>query len=56
LGLLMAEKAGFFPRIAGFVQAINEEGKSKGLAKEDTSALYKLFGNWKPEKGRDHEA
>lgn len=43
LGIAMAEKAGLHPKIAGFVQAINEGAKASGLAKEDTSALYKAF-------------
>jgi len=43
LALEMAEQAGLRPRIAGFVQDINERAKGSGLAKEDTSALYKTL-------------
>lgn len=43
LALQMAEKAGVSPRIAGLVQSINENAKATGLAKEDSSALYKIF-------------
>jgi 3-hydroxyisobutyrate dehydrogenase-like beta-hydroxyacid dehydrogenase len=43
LGIQMARDAGAVPLIAGFVQNINENAKGKGLAKQDTSALSKVF-------------
>lgn len=43
LGIQMAKDSGVTPLIAGFVQMINENAKGKGLAKEDTSAIKKVF-------------
>lgn len=43
LGIQMAKDAGITPLIAGFVQMINENAKGKGLAKQDTSAITKVF-------------
>lgn len=43
LGIEMAKNAGVTPLIAGFVQIINENAKGKGLAKQDTSAITKIF-------------
>jgi len=43
LGIQMAKNAGVTPLIAGFVQAINENAGGKGLKKQDTSSLYKIF-------------
>lgn len=43
LGIQMAKDSGVTPLIAGFVQMINENAKGKGLAKQDTSALTKVF-------------
>jgi len=43
LGIQMAKDAGITPLIAGFVQMINENAKGKGLAKQDTSAIVKVF-------------
>jgi 3-hydroxyisobutyrate dehydrogenase-like beta-hydroxyacid dehydrogenase len=43
LGIQMAKDAGVTPLIAGFVQMINENAKGKGLAKQDTSAIAKVF-------------
>ena len=43
LGIQMAKDAGVSPLIAGFVQSINENAKGKGLAKQDTSSLSKVF-------------
>lgn len=43
LGIQMTKDAGVTPLIAGFVQMLNENAKGKGLAKQDTSALSKVF-------------
>lgn len=43
LGIQMTKDAGVTPLIAGFVQMINENAKGKGLAKQDTSAITKVF-------------
>lgn len=43
LGIQMAKDAGVCPLVASFVQSINENAKGVGLAKQDTSALVKLF-------------
>lgn len=43
LGIEMAKNAGVSPMIASFVQNINEDAKNSGLAKQDTSSLYKVF-------------
>ncbi len=43
LGIQMTKDAGVTPLIAGFVQMINENAKGKGLAKQDTSAITKIF-------------
>jgi 3-hydroxyisobutyrate dehydrogenase-like beta-hydroxyacid dehydrogenase len=43
LGLQMAKNAGVSPLISGFVQSLNENAKGRGLAKQDTSSLTKLF-------------
>lgn len=43
LGIEMAKNAGVTPLIAGFVQMVNENAKGKGLAKQDTSAITKIF-------------
>lgn len=43
LGIQMTKEAGVTPLIAGFVQMINENAKGKGLAKQDTSAITKVF-------------
>ncbi|MCX8130972.1 MAG: NAD(P)-dependent oxidoreductase [Clostridia bacterium] len=43
LGIQMTKDAGVTPLIAGFVQIINENAKGKGLAKQDTSAITKIF-------------
>ncbi len=43
LGIEMAKEAGVSPLIAGFVQSINENAKGVGLAKQDTSAITKVF-------------
>ncbi|MDR3588840.1 MAG: NAD(P)-dependent oxidoreductase [Negativicutes bacterium] len=43
LGIQMTKDAGATPLIAGFVQMINENAKAKGLAKQDTSAIIKVF-------------
>lgn len=43
LGIQMAKEAGVTPLIAGFVQNINENAKGKGLGKQDTSSLTKVF-------------
>ncbi|MHB1652059.1 MAG: NAD(P)-dependent oxidoreductase [Desulfitobacteriaceae bacterium] len=43
LGIQMTKDAGVTPLIAGFVQIINENAKGKGLAKQDTSAITKVF-------------
>ena len=43
LGIQMAKDAGVSPLIASFVQSINENAKGKGLAKQDTSSLAKVF-------------
>jgi 3-hydroxyisobutyrate dehydrogenase-like beta-hydroxyacid dehydrogenase len=43
LAIQMARNAGFSPLITGFVQRFNEEARDGGLAKEDTSSLYKSF-------------
>jgi 3-hydroxyisobutyrate dehydrogenase-like beta-hydroxyacid dehydrogenase len=43
LGIEMTKDAGVTPLIAGFVQMINENAKGKGLAKQDTSAITKIF-------------
>lgn len=44
LGIEMAKKAGVTPRIASFVQAINEDARDhKGAAKKDTSILGAIF-------------
>ncbi|MBD2848055.1 NAD(P)-dependent oxidoreductase [Paenibacillus sp. IB182496] len=43
LGIEMAKEAGVTPLIAGFVQMLNENAKGKGLGKQDTSALAKVF-------------
>lgn len=43
LGIEMAKEAGVTPLIAGFVQNLNENARGKGLAKQDTSALSKVF-------------
>ena len=43
LGIQMTKDAGVTPLIAGFVQIINENAKGKGLSKQDTSAITKVF-------------
>jgi 3-hydroxyisobutyrate dehydrogenase-like beta-hydroxyacid dehydrogenase len=43
LGIQMTKDVGVTPLIAGFVQMINENAKGKGLAKQDTSAITKVF-------------
>lgn len=43
LGIQMAKEAGVSPLIASFVQSINENAKGRGLAKQDTSSVTKLF-------------
>ncbi len=43
LGIQMAKEAGVTPLIAGFVQMINENAKGKGLGKQDTSSISKVF-------------
>ena len=43
LGLQMAKEAGVVPLISTFIQGISEQAREKGLAKQDTSALVKLF-------------
>lgn len=43
LGLQMAKEAGVVPLISTFIQDISEQAREKGLAKQDTSALVKLF-------------
>ncbi len=44
LGIEMAKKAGVTPRIASYVQAINEDARdNKGMAKYDTSVLAEVF-------------
>lgn len=43
LGIQMTKDAGVTPLIAGFVQMINDNAKGKGLAKQDTSAITKVF-------------
>lgn len=43
LGIEMAKEVGVSPLIAGFVQSINENAKGVGLAKQDTSAITKVF-------------
>lgn len=43
LGMQMAIDAGVTPLLAGFVQMINESAKDKGLTKQDTSAIVKIF-------------
>lgn len=43
LGLQMTRDAGVTPLIASFVQSINENAKGKGLSKQDTSSLAKVF-------------
>lgn len=43
LGIQMAKEAGITPLIAGFVQMLNENARDKGLAKQDTSSLTKVF-------------
>lgn len=46
LGIQMAKDAGVMPLIASFVQSINENAKGKGLAKQDTSSLTKVFRDY----------
>lgn len=46
LGIQMAKEAGVCPLIASFVQSINENAKGKGLAKQDTSSLSKVFRDY----------
>jgi 3-hydroxyisobutyrate dehydrogenase-like beta-hydroxyacid dehydrogenase len=43
LGIQMTKDFGVTPLIAGFVQMLNENAKGKGLGKEDTSAITKVF-------------
>jgi 3-hydroxyisobutyrate dehydrogenase-like beta-hydroxyacid dehydrogenase len=43
LGIQMTKEFGVTPLIAGFVQILNENAKGKGLGKEDTSAITKIF-------------
>ncbi|MCS7461213.1 NAD(P)-dependent oxidoreductase [Paenibacillus doosanensis] len=43
LGIQMAKDAGVTPLIAGFVQMFNENAKGKGLGKQDTSSIAKVF-------------
>ena len=43
LGIQMTQDAGVTPLIAGFAQMINDNAKGKGLAKQDTSAITKVF-------------
>lgn len=43
LGIQMTKDVGVTPLIAGYVQMLNENAKGKGLAKQDTSALTKVF-------------
>lgn len=43
LGIQMSKDAGVTPLIAGFVQMLNENAKGKGLAKQDTSAIARVF-------------
>lgn len=43
LGIEMSKDAGVTPLIAGYVQMLNENAKGKGLAKQDTSAITKIF-------------
>ncbi len=43
LALEMAGGAGIRPQIAGFVQELNVAARDGGLARQDTSALYKCF-------------
>lgn len=45
LGIEMAKRAGFDPRIANCVQAINQEAHDAGLGRQDTSSLFKLLTN-----------
>lgn len=46
LGIQMAKDFGVTPLIAGYVQILNDNAKGKGLAKEDTSALTKVFSEY----------
>ncbi|MCC2684161.1 MAG: hypothetical protein K0R75_1060 [Paenibacillaceae bacterium] len=43
LGIQMAKDVGVTPLIAGFVQMLNENAKGKGLGKQDTSSIAKVF-------------
>lgn len=43
LSIQMAMNAGVSPIISNYVQSINETAKESGLAKLDTSSLYKVF-------------
>jgi 3-hydroxyisobutyrate dehydrogenase-like beta-hydroxyacid dehydrogenase len=43
LGIQMAKDAGVTPLLAGFVQILNENAKGKGLGKQDTSSIAKVF-------------
>jgi len=43
LGLQMAKEANVIPLISTFIQSLSEQAKEKGLAKQDTSALVKVF-------------
>ncbi|MFZ7131835.1 MAG: NAD(P)-dependent oxidoreductase [Eubacteriales bacterium] len=46
LGIQMTKDAGATPLVAGFVQILNENAKGKGLAKQDSSALTKVFAEY----------
>lgn len=43
LAIQMAKDAGVTPFIAGFVQMFNENAKGKGLGKQDSSSIAKVF-------------
>lgn len=43
LGIQMTKDAGVTPLVAGFVQKLNENAKGQGLAKQDSSAMTKIF-------------
>jgi 3-hydroxyisobutyrate dehydrogenase-like beta-hydroxyacid dehydrogenase len=46
LGIRMVKNAGAYPLISGFVQNLNENAKGVGLAKQDTSSIFKIFRNY----------